>query len=282
MTTPGEHLAKFSITPWLRRCALMLVMLGGGGLAGQTTRIDDFRCPESYTTDPERAAALKTFIKKYGREHPQATIGDLLGERHRLLVAHGCGTALVSIEAHRKGAEIAPQLVMPDTRNLALVGHKFQRVDEYYDGATKVWTVTFVDDPQHPENYSNQLILNFYDWTPKPTAEAVASALSEERRGTKNIFLFKAPDEPSGEMVYHILSLSRRRANFLNIMSVIAWENSAVNIALGHRLGSGADTERTETEARQWLLSAEGEALREMTARVRVGDGWREYLKQVK
>jgi len=50
-----------------------------------------------------------------------------------------------------------------------------------------------VDDPQHPESYSNQLILNFYDWTPEPTAEAVASALSEERQGRRTSIFSSLP-----------------------------------------------------------------------------------------
>jgi hypothetical protein len=178
--------------------------------------------------------------------------------------------------------EIAPQLVLPRVRSLTLAGHKFERVVEYYDAETHVWSVIFVDDPQHPENYGNQLILNFYGWTPKPTAEAVASALSEERQGAKNIFLFKAPDKPNGEMAFHIVPLTWGRANFVNLMSVTHWEKSAINISFGHRLGAGADPDKMDAEARQWLLSPEGESFRDTVASLRAGDGWREYLKQVK
>jgi hypothetical protein len=56
----------------------------------------------------------------------------------------------------------------------------------------------------------------------------------------------------------------------------------AVNIDFSHRLGAGIDLHKAELEARQWLLSAEGEALRDAVAALRVGVGWREYLKQVK
>jgi hypothetical protein len=205
-----------------------------------------------------------------------------VAERYRRLVDHDCRQTLTNIKEHRDAEETAPQLVSPHMRSLTLAGHKFERVDEYYDARTHVWSVFFVDDPQHPESYSNQLILNFYDWTPEPTAEAVASALSEERQGTKNIYLFKSPDQPGGEIAYHIASLTRGSANFVNLMSVTRWEKSAVNISFGHRLGSGVDLGKMETEASQWLLSAEGEALHEATAGLRVGDGWREYLKQVK
>ena len=82
------------------------------------------------------------------------------------------------------------QIVSPRSQSLTLAGRKFTRVDEYYDSATNVWSVIFVDDPKHPESFANEVILNFYDWTPKPTAEAVATVLSEERPGTRNVFLF--------------------------------------------------------------------------------------------
>jgi hypothetical protein len=109
-------------------------------------------------------------------------------------------------------------------------------------------------------------------------------ALSEEKSGTKNIFLFKAPDEPRGEMVYHIVSVThtQSQANFVNVMSVAGWEKAAVNIDFSHRLGVGIDLHKTEVEARQWLLSAEGKDLRDAVAALRVGVGWHEYLKQVK
>jgi hypothetical protein len=274
--------AKLPVPPLLRRGALTLLMLVAAGLAGQTKPADDFRCPESYATDTERDAALKAFFEKFEKQHPQATIDDVLTERHRLLVAHDCRQTLAYMVDNQKAELIAPQLVLPHTQSLTLAGHKLERVDEYYDSATHVWSIFFVDDPQHPESYGNQLILSFYDWTPKPTAEAVASALSEERQGAKNLFLFKAPDEQSGEMVYHIVSVTRGKGNFVNLMSVAGWEKSAVNISFGQRLGTGVDLDKTEAEARQWLLSAEGEALRDATAGLRVGPGWREYLMQVK
>jgi hypothetical protein len=110
----------------------------------------------------------------------------------------------------------------------------------------------------------------------------VASALSEERQGAKNVFLFKAPDKPSGEMAFHIVSLTWGGANFVNLMSVTRWEKSATNISFGHRLGAGSDLDKMDAEARQWLLSPEGEAFRDAAAGLRAGDGWREYLKQVK
>lgn len=176
----------------------------------------------------------------------------------------------------------ALQVIAPQTEKLALAGHEFTRVDEYYDEKTHVWSVIFVDDPAHPESFANELILNFYNWTPKPTGEAVAMEFSEERPGRKNIFLFKAPDEPGGEIVHHIVSVTQGRANFVNVMRIAGWEKSAVNIDFSHRLGAGIDLNKTELEARRWLLSGEGEALRDAVAVVRAGDGWREHLKQVK
>ena len=92
----------------------------------------------------------------------------------------------------------------------------------------------------------------------------------------------RVPDEPGAEMVYHVVSVTQGRANFVNLMRVAGWEKSAVNIDVSHRLGVGIDLHKTESEARQWLLSWEGEALRDAVAALRVGVGWREYLKQVK
>jgi hypothetical protein len=151
-------------------------------------------------------------------------VGDLLAERYRLLVAHDCRQTLANLADNQKPEKAAPQILSPETQSLWLTGRKFTRVDEYYNVTTRVWSVIFVDDPQHPESYANQLILNFYNWTPKPTPEAVAMALSEERSGAKNIFVFKAPDEPGGEMVYHVISVTQGRANFVNVMSVAGWE----------------------------------------------------------
>jgi hypothetical protein len=174
------------------------------------------------------------------------------------------------------------QALSPQSQSLTLAGRKFTHVDEYYDSATHVWSIIFVDDPKHPESFANEVILNFYDWTPKPTAEAVATTLSEERPGRKNIFLFKAPDEPGGEMVHHVVSVTHGRANFVNVMSIADWEKSAVDVDFSHRLRAGSDLKEIEGEAREWLLSAEGEALRDAAAALRVGLGWREYLKHVK
>ena len=269
--------------PLLLRCStLMLLMLAQTGLTGQIAPADAFRCPESYATDAERDAALKAFFDEFSQQHPGATIKDLIAERYRLLVAHDCRQTLANIKGRVEAKESAPQFVSPRVRSLTLAGHKFERVDEYYDARTSVWNIVFVDEPKHPESYANQLILNFYNWTPKATAATVASALGEKRRGTRNIFLFKAPDEESGKMVYHIVSLTRRRANFVNVMSVSPWEESAVNISFGHRLAAGDDLEESEAEARRWLLTSDGEALREATAALRVDKGWSEYLTQVK
>jgi hypothetical protein len=282
MIAPSRYLSKLPVSRALRCGTLTLLMLVAAALSAQNAPVDDFRCPESYATDAEREAALKAFVEKFAKQHPQAALDDLLAERYRLLIAHDCRQTLVNLAGNRKGDKVAPQLVMPRAQSLILAGHKFSRVDEYYDVKTRVWNIIFVDDPQHPESYGNQLILNFYNWTPEPTAEAVASTLSQERQGAKTISLFKAPGEPGGEMVYHLVSLTRGRANFVNVISIAGWERSAVTISFGHRLGAGVDLGKMEAEARLWLLSAEGEALRNAVAGLRVGAGWREYLKQVK
>jgi hypothetical protein len=217
------------------------------------------------------------FVENFAKNHPEATVDDLVRERYRLLVAHNCRETLANIAGHDQPEKTALQIVSPQAQSLMLAGRKFTRVDEYYNATTRVWNIIFVDDPPHPESYGNQLILNFYDWIPRPTVEAVASALSEERPGTKNIFLFKAPDESNGDLVYHIVSITRTQSIFVNLMRIAGWEKSAVNISFGHRLGT--DPDKSETEARLWLLSAEGEAFRHAVAALRVGNGWREYLK---
>jgi hypothetical protein len=262
----------------------MLVILFATMLAAQTNPAGDFRCPESYATDAERDAAAKVFVENFAKKHPQATVEDLAAERYRLLVARDCRQTLANIADNRKPEKATLQIVSPQEQSLTMAGRKFTRVDEYYDSKTRVWSIIFVDDLQHPESFANQLILNFYDSTPKPTSESLAMALSEERSGTKNIFLFKAPDDPGGEMVYHIVSVThtQSQANFINAMTVGGWEKAAVNIDFSHRLGVGIDLHKTEVEARQWLLSAEGEDLRDAVAALRVGVGWHEYLKQVK
>jgi len=205
-----------------------------------------------------------------------------------IVLAFTCSLVLAQpapqVADNRKPETAALQTISPEAQSLTLASRKFTRVDEYYDATPRVWSVIFVDLPHLPESFANELILNFYDWTPKPTTEAVAMALSEERSGTKNIFLFKAPDEPGGEMVYHIVSVAHTQdqANFVNVMSVAGWEKATVNIDFSHRLGVGIDLRKAEVEARQWLLSAEGENLRDAAAALRVGTGWHEYLKQVK
>jgi hypothetical protein len=276
------HLSRLPISRCLRYGALLLPMLASAGLSSQNAPVDDFRCPESYATDAERVAAAKAFMDELAKQQPQATLKDLMAERYRLLVAHDCRQTLANLARNVKADKIAPQLVLPQTQSLTLEGHKFSRVDEYYDTPTRVWSIVFVDDPHHPESYGNQLILNFYNWTPAATAEAVAAALSEERDGKKNIFIFKAPDKPGGEMIYHLVQVMRRQANFVHLMSVAGWEKSAVNVSFGHRLGAAADLAKVEDEAQQWLLSPEGTALRNAAAELRIGAGWREYLKNVK
>lgn len=284
VTAPSRCSGPFPFSLLLRRGVLMLVILFATMLAAQTNPADDFRCPESYATDAERDAAVKTFDENFAKQHPQATVDDLVAERIRLLVARDCRQTLANIADNRKPEKATLQIVSPQEQSLTMAGRRFTRVDEYYDSTTRVWSVIFVDDPQHPESFANQLILNFYDWTLKPTSEAVGMALSEEKSGTKNIFLFKAPDEPRGEMVYHIVSVThtQSQADFVNVMTVGGWEKAAVNIDFSHRLGVGIDLHKTEVEARQWLLSAEGKDLRDAVAALRVGVGWHEYLKQVK
>jgi hypothetical protein len=280
----SRHSSSFPFPLHLHHLVLMLVVIFAKVLAAQANPVDDFRCPESYATDAERYAAVKAFAYNFSKQHPQATVDDLAAERHRLLVTHDCRQALANIADNRKPEKATLQIVSPREQSVTIAGHILTRVDEYYDSSTRVWSVIFVDDPQHPESFANQLILNFYDWTPKPTSEAVATALSKEKPGTKNIFLFKAPQEPGGEMVYHIVSAdhTRSQANFVNVMRVADWEKSTVNIDFSHRLTVGTDLQKTEVEARQWLLSAEGENLRDAAEALRVGPGWQEYLKQVK
>jgi hypothetical protein len=267
VTAPSRCSGPFPFSLLLRRGVLMLVILFATMLAAQTNPADDFRCPESYATDAERDAAVKTFDENFAKQHPQATVDDLVAERIRLLVARDCRQTLANIADNRKPEKATLQIVSPQEQSLTMAGRRFTRVDEYYDSTTRVWSVIFVDD-----------------WTLKPTSEAVGMALSEEKSGTKNIFLFKAPDEPRGEMVYHIVSVThtQSQANFVNVMSVAGWEKAAVNIDFSHRLGVGIDLHKTEVEARQWLLSAEGKDLRDAVAALRVGVGWHEYLKQVK
>jgi hypothetical protein len=155
MIESSRYFGKLPFSPLLRRGALMLLMLLPAVLAGQPTPVDDFRCPESYATDAERDAAIRAFLEKFSKEHPQATIGDFAAERYRQLVAHDCRQTLSNIKEPRKVEESAPKLVLPHARSLTLAGHKFERVDEYYDTETHVWSVIFVDDPQHPESYGN-------------------------------------------------------------------------------------------------------------------------------
>jgi len=251
-------------------------------LAAQTNPTDNFRCPESYATDAEREAAVKVFTENFVKQHPQGTIDDLVAERVQLLTAHNCRQTQANKAGNLKPEEAQQLNVLPQTQSLMLAGRKFTRVDEYYDVATRVWSVIFVDDPHHPDTYANQVVLNFYDWTPRPTVESVAAALGEERPGTKNIFLFKAPVRPGGEMIYHIISVKQGRTNFLYLMSVSCYGTSAVNINFGHRLGDGADLSKTAVEAEQWLLSAESQSLRDAVASIRLGAGWHNYLQQVK
>jgi hypothetical protein len=281
---PSHRSGLFAFYLLLRLAALMLAFTFATMLAAQTNPADDFRCPESYATDAERDAAAKAFVEEFAKRHPQATINDLAAERYRLLVAHDCRQTLANIAGNRKPEKPTLQIISPQEQSLTLAGRRFTRVDEYYDSATRVWSIVFVDDPQHPKSFANQLILNFYNWTPNPTSEEVSMALREEKPGTKNIFLFKAPDEPGGEMVYHIFSITHtpRGANFVNIMSVADWEKAAVNIDFSHRLGVGIDLHKAELEARQWLLSAEGQNMLDVSASLRIGVGWQEYLKQVK
>ena len=261
----------------------MPVVVFAAMVTAQAKPLDDFHCPETYATDAEREAAVKAFAEKFAKQHPQATVNDLVAERYRLLIDHDCRQTLVNITGTRE-SEKAAQIVLPQTQNLTLAGRKFTRVDEYYDDTTRVWSVIFVDDPEHPESYANQVNLNFYDWTPKPTAEAVATALGHEQPGRRNIFLFKAPDETEGEMVYHLVSVTHTKggANLVNVMRVDGWEKSAANIDFSHRLGVGTDLDKAEVEARQWLLSTEGESLRDAAAALRIGAGWPEHLKHVK
>jgi hypothetical protein len=284
MTGPSRYSGPFPFSLLLRHAALMVVILFASKLVAQNNPVDDFRCPESYATVAERDAAAKAFVENFAKQHPQATVDDLAAERYRLLVARDCRQTLANIADKRKPENTALQIVSPLEQSLTMAGRSFTRVDEYYDSTTRVWSVIFVDDPQQPESFANQVILNFYGSSPKPTSEAVATALSEERSGTKNIFLFKAPNEPGGEMVYHVVSVTHTQgqANFVNVMNIADWEKATVNIDFSHRLGAGIDLHKTEVEARQWLQTAEGVELRDAVGALRVGGGWHEYLKKVK
>ena len=194
--------------------------------------------------------------------------------------------SLVSANPKRplSAAKATVQVIAPQAKHLTLAGREFTRVDEYFDPATRVWSVFFADDPKHSESFANEVILNFFGSAPPPTAEQVAAALVAFRPGMKTINHFKAREEPGGDWSYYVISVAhvKGEANFVNVMRVVSWGHSSVTITIGHRLKPGSDLQDSVIQARRWLGSIEGEELQEAASALRLGEGWETYLKKLR
>lgn len=60
----------------------------------------DFRCPETYTTDDEYTAALRSYFNEEIANNHDITAEELTIKRYEVLVANNCTTALQNLINH--------------------------------------------------------------------------------------------------------------------------------------------------------------------------------------
>jgi hypothetical protein len=231
-----------------------------------------FRCPESFSTETEKEAALRSFMDEYRSAHPDMTVRDLMSDRYRALVKHDCSQTLAYMTAH----------ISPIAEEVRFDRRDFLRDTPEFDHATRVWTVYF--DPVSPsdQEHVDELVLNLYGWNPAPLPADIARAFVSPRPNIKILFKFAAPDAESKELFYYVVSLNMipsRSYGYIDLTRIGPVAGSAFAVTYGRKFqANSADELLAKAEA--WLLSDTGKTIEKELNKVGVDSDWQTALAE--
>jgi hypothetical protein len=230
-----------------------------------------FRCPETYSSDEAKNAALLQFMQAYARRFPNNNVRDMMLYRYHLLVAHSCVQTLNSMLND----------VGPLTEMLRLQNQDFGPKTEEYDTSTKVWTVWFRKDGQPPPLSEADLIFNFYGW-PGPSPETMANAFIRPRDNLKVLGSFEAPDELTKKPAFFIVSLTLypdEAYGYVNISKISSVGSGTYTVTLTKKI-TGASMREIEQKGKAWYLSEEGQATSRTVGHLGTDPSWEQYFAQ--
>jgi len=229
-----------------------------------------FQCPESFSTEAEKEAALRSFMDDYRSAHPNKTVRDLMSDSYRALVEHDCSETLAYMTAH----------ISPIAEEVRFDSRNFLRDTPEFDPATRVWTVYF--DPVSPsdQEHVDELALNFYGWDPAQLPADIAKAFVSPRPNIKILSTFAAPDTGSKELFYYVVSLNMilsRSYGYVDLTRIGPVAGSAFAVTYGRKFQAhSADELLAKAEA--WLLSDTGKAIEKELRQVGVDSNWQSAL----
>ncbi len=235
--------------------------------AAQLSR--SFRCPEDYSSDSEKKAALHEFMQAYAARFPNNNARDLLLFRYRLLVTHSCVQALNSMLAD----------VGPISEMLHLDNQDFGPKTEEYDPKTTVWTVWFRKDGQTPALSESDLIFNFYGW-PGPSPESIATTFITPRPNVNILWKFEAPDNLTKKPAYIIVSetlYTDENYGYVNITKITSAGSGTYAVTLAKKIWGGA-TAQIADKGKTWFVSEEGQETSRTVGNIGVDASWEQYF----
>ena len=247
------------------RSSAMTPRMQEGEAASALSR--SFQCPESYSSDEKKNAALREFMQAYTAAFPNNNVRDLMLFRYRLLVAHTCTQTLKSMLAS----------VSPVSEMLSIQGSNYGPRTEEFNPKTRVWTVRFRADGEPLATTEKELIFNFYGWGSGPTAKAIAEAFVSRRDNVHVLGNFEAPDDITKAPAYFIVSETLypgESDGYVNISKVSSVGDGAYTVTFSKKI-SGTNVEQS---GRAWFLGEEGQGISRAISHVGVDPGWQQYL----
>jgi hypothetical protein len=248
--------------------------LGAAQDQSQAEISNSFHCPETYPSKEAKQAALMEFLQEYASKFPNNNVRDVMVFRYRLLVAHSCIQTLKSMLTN----------VGPTSEMLSLRGGDYGPKTEEYDSATKVWTTYFRRDGEPPDLSNEDLIFNFYGWSPATSPDNIAHRFLARRDNIQILGKMIAPDEVTKVPSYFIVSETQYPGEayvYLNISKISSVGSSAFTVTFSKKV-VGSSSAGADQNARAWFVSEEGKATMREVGRVGVDGGWEEYLKGLK
>jgi hypothetical protein len=231
-----------------------------------------FRCPEEFTSNEAKQAALRVFMQAYARRFPNNKIRDMMLFRYRLLVAHSCVQTLKSMLMD----------VTPLSEMLRVQDRDFGPKTEEFDRETKVWTVWFRKDGEPPALSDEDLIFNFYGWKPATSPEAIAKAFISPRENLYILGKLEAPDDITKAPAYFIVSETLypgKTYGYVNVSKISSVGSGAYTVTFAKKI-TGTSTADIGEKGRVWFIGEEGKAITRVVDHVGIDPMWEQYLAQ--
>jgi hypothetical protein len=230
-----------------------------------------FRCPEEYSSDEAKQAAVQEFMKAYAARFPNNNVRDMMLSRYRLLVAHSCNQTLNFMLT-----DVAPLSEM-----LRFQTQDFGPKTEEYDSDTKVWSVWFRKNGQPPARSEADVIFNFYGW-PGSSPETIARAFLRPRQDLRIIGKFEAPDDVTKKPAIFVVSETlypNETYGYVNLSKITSFGSGTYTVTFAKKL-TGDSTAEIERKGVAWFLSEEGKATFDTIGHVGVDRAWEQYFAQ--